>query len=181
MWLGSSLYRHTRHIFKAAVGVAPQHQQRQRPMRVNSCGSRQVFQRCPVSQRTMRLALMGFFQQRYVKRHAIYHKPDIHNEIPSLRCYQNQTALRPPIFWGLIRTESSSFPPEKSCSPSRLNMPPGPTGQFARATNSISYSFAARGAVQSCSGAEDAIDNWLVGTPQCRRSSYADANVTSRP
>jgi hypothetical protein len=24
---------------------------------------------------------MGSFQQRYVKRHAIYHKPDIHNEI----------------------------------------------------------------------------------------------------
>src|ERR1700730_549544 len=24
---------------------------------------------------------MGFFQQRYVKRHAIYDKPDIHNEI----------------------------------------------------------------------------------------------------
>jgi hypothetical protein len=24
---------------------------------------------------------LGFFQQRYVKRHTIYHKPDIHNEI----------------------------------------------------------------------------------------------------
>jgi hypothetical protein len=43
-------------------------------------------------------------------------------------------------------------------------MPPGPTKPFARATNSISY-FAARGAVQSCSGAEDAIDNVRGPTP----------------
>jgi hypothetical protein len=26
-------------------------------------------------------SFLGFFQQRYVKRHAVYHKPDIHNEI----------------------------------------------------------------------------------------------------
>ena len=35
---------------------------------------------------------LGFFQQRYVKRHAIYHKPDIHNEI---RLFAAPT-IRPP-------------------------------------------------------------------------------------
>jgi hypothetical protein len=43
----------------------------------------------------------------------------------SFRCSQNQTAFRLPNFRGLIRTESSNFPPEKSHPPSRLSMPPG--------------------------------------------------------
>ena len=51
-------------------------------------------------------------------------------------------------------------------------MPPGPTKPFARATNSISY-FAARGAVQSCSGAEeDAIDNVRGPTPHASRVNW---------
>jgi hypothetical protein len=44
-------------------------------------------------------------------------------------------------------------------------MPPGPTEPFAI----ISHSFAARGAVQSCLGAEEAIDNVRGPTPHASR------------
>ena len=40
---------------------------------------------------------------------------------------------------------------------------------FAMASNSISHSFAARGAVPSCSGPQDAIDNVRSLTPHASR------------
>ena|ERR1700719_1539547 len=38
----------------------------------------------------------GMFQQRYVKRHKIWHKPHLNNEMWLFCTYQNQTAFRRP-------------------------------------------------------------------------------------
>jgi hypothetical protein len=40
---------------------------------------------------------VGMFQQRYVKRHKIWHKPHLNNEMWLFCTYQNQTAFRRPI------------------------------------------------------------------------------------
>ena len=42
-------------------------------------------------------ACMGMFQQRYVKRHKIWHKPHINSEMWLFCAFQNQTAFRRPI------------------------------------------------------------------------------------
>jgi hypothetical protein len=87
----------------------------------------------------------GFFQQRYVKRHAIYHKLDIHNENTSFRCSQNQRAFRPLNFGDVIPTESRSLSSEESYSPSRLVFCQDTTQPFAMVWNRISRAFAAPG------------------------------------
>ena len=62
---------------------------------------------------------MGFFQQRYVKRHAIYHKPDIHNEIRLFAAPK----IRPPSglqFWGLDSDRILELP--RNRIPLQVNM-----------------------------------------------------------
>jgi hypothetical protein len=99
---------------------------------------------------------MGFFQQRYVRRHAIYDKPDIHNEI---RLFAVLLLPKPD------RLRASNFGGFDSDGILELfvrEMGQDTTEPFAIASNSTSRSFAARSAVQSCSGAEDAVENVRV-------------------
>src|SRR5260370_24240139 len=104
------------------------------------------------------------FQQRYVKRHEIWHKPDIYNEIrlfaaPKIR---PSSGLQ---FWGPDSDRILELSPENRIRSSSLICCQDTTEPFAIASNSISRSFAARGAVQSCSDAEDAMDNVRGLTP----------------
>jgi hypothetical protein len=86
--------------------------------------------------------------------------------LPKSDCFQAAN------FGGLIPTESCSFSSEKSYSPSRLICCQDTTEPFATAWNRISGAFAApRGAVQSRSGAEDAIDNVRGPTPHASRAN----------
>jgi hypothetical protein len=55
--------------------------------------------------------------------------------------------------------------------PCRLICRQDTTEPFAMASNRISRSFAARGAVQSYSGMEDAIDNVMALTPHASRAN----------
>jgi hypothetical protein len=81
---------------------------------------------------------LGMFQQRYVKRHEIWHKPAYTQRdvafcgLPKSDCFQAAN------FGGLIPTESCSFSSEKSYSPSRLICCQDTTEPFAMAWNRIS-------------------------------------------
>src|ERR1700730_5742136 len=71
-----------------------------------------------------RSARLGFFQQRYVKRHAIYHEPDIHNEIRLFAAPK----IRPPSglqFWGLDSDRILELSAREIASAQQVNMPPG--------------------------------------------------------
>jgi len=89
------------------------------------------------------LTVLGMFQQRYVKRHEIWHKPahtqrDVaFSRLPKSDCFQAAN------FGGLIPTESWSFSSEKSYSPNRLICCQDTTEPFAMAWNRIPRAFAA--------------------------------------
>ena len=89
------------------------------------------------------LAGRGFFQQRYVKRHEIWHKSAYTQRDMAFCSSQNQTAFRPLILGGLMPAESRSFSSEKSYSPSRLICCQDTTEPFAMAWDRISRAFAA--------------------------------------
>ena len=83
------------------------------------------------------LSTMGMFQQRYVKRHEIWHKPAYTQRdvaflrLPKSDCFQAAN------FGGLIPTESWSFSSEKSYSPNRLICCQDTTEPFAMAWNRL--------------------------------------------
>ena len=89
---------------------------------------------------------MGMFQQRYVKRHAIYNKPDIDNQIrvfaaPKIRHLQAAN------FGGLANDRILGAFAREIVFPYSLICCQDTTAPFAIASNNISRSFAARGAV----------------------------------
>src|ERR1700676_3721105 len=79
----------------------------------------------------------GFFTQRYVKRHAI-----ATNRIYTTRyvfsLLPKSDRLQASNSGGLIRTESSSFPPGEIASAQQVNMPPGHNRAVCDTPNSIS-------------------------------------------
>ena len=94
-------------------------------------------------QPSQRPANTGMFQQRYVKRHEIWHKPAYtQREVAFLRLPKSD-CFQAANFGGLIPTESWSFSSEKSYSPNRLICCQDTTELFAMAWNRISRAFAA--------------------------------------